>query len=217
MILEIICKLFGLNIKDYDSNSTDPEDMSRLYDDMVKNKDYKLNPPKITKIETADCVLAIIDYFKSKNTDTNSPLLNQKLWKRVSKTGSGNSIKREFENKKTGDKVYIISSETEILNVNGQSIITKFDNFTKNEIEKKLKKTLSRLQNKLEEDFEDFGGIYYNSKLDTVWLDVSDGFEPEEEVEKEFLKIVSKVRIEYEHDPKSDEKEISNDWVEIDY
>ncbi len=118
MILEIICKLFGLN-PNYNPESTDPKDMVRLYNDMVKNKDFKLDQPKKEKLETSDCVQAIVDYFKGQNVSANSPLLDQKLWKRTSKTGSKDSIKREFENKKTGEKATVLSTETEILSING--------------------------------------------------------------------------------------------------
>ena len=79
------------------------------------------------KIQTEDCVQAIVDYFESKGA-----LTDPKAWKRVSKTGSGDSIKRKFENKKTGDVAYVMSTETEILSVSEtDSIITKFDNFAK--------------------------------------------------------------------------------------
>ena len=88
------------------------------------------------KIQTEDCVQAIVDYFAAKAapyTLQNADLIDIKAWKRVSKTGSGDSIKRTFENKKTGNIVYVFSTDTEILSVNesDDKIVTKFDNFTK--------------------------------------------------------------------------------------
>jgi len=86
------------------------------------------------KIETADCVQAIVKYFTDKDVDDNSPLLDLKQWKRISKTGSGDSIKRIFKNKIIGDIIYVISSETEIFSVSEtdsqpQSRVKKFDDF----------------------------------------------------------------------------------------
>jgi hypothetical protein len=213
-IIKIISKLFGLNRKDYNPESTDPNDLVTLYKDMIANKDFKLNPePKsTTKIQTEDCVTEIINYFKGKKTNSGSPLLDAKLWKRLSKTGSKDSIKREFENKKTGDKVFVMSTETEIFDI-VEVNAAKSNNPTN--IEEKLQTTLKELQEEFEEDFDDFGGMYYNSKQHSVWLDVCDGFEPEDEVEKKFLKVVSKVIIQYEKDPYSDENKIDSDWKEI--
>lgn len=71
---------------------------------------------KGTKIETVDCVVAITKYFFDKETD-NYPLLRTSLWKRVSKTGSGNNITRTFQNKETGTFVKVISSDTKILKI----------------------------------------------------------------------------------------------------
>jgi len=83
------------------------------------------------KIQTSDCVLAIINYFESKEIK-DFHFLNPKMWKRLSKNGSGNSITRTFENKATGDIVYVISSETEILEVTEtKSRIKNFSSFTK--------------------------------------------------------------------------------------
>lgn len=41
-ILKVICKLFGLNRKNYNVKSEDPSSLKQLYDDMVQNKDYKI-------------------------------------------------------------------------------------------------------------------------------------------------------------------------------
>jgi len=83
------------------------------------------------KIQTSDCVQAIIEYFENKgNLAGDYHFLNSKMWKRLSKTGSGNSITRTFENKVTGDIVYVISSETEILSVSeGKSSTSKIKDF----------------------------------------------------------------------------------------
>ena len=86
------------------------------------------------KIQTSDCVLAIIKYFEDKEIHDYN-FLNTKMWKRLSKTGSGDNIVRTFQNKSTGDIVYVISSETEILSVSEEkpstSKIKDFSSFTK--------------------------------------------------------------------------------------
>lgn len=110
------------------------------------------------KIETADCVQAIVEYFEGKGGD----LTDTKAWKRLSKTGSGNSIKRSFQNKKTGDVVYVMSTETEILSVSeNDSIITKFDNFTSKP--KKIK-TLDKIKS-----MPEFIELNSNGNLDGKW------------------------------------------------
>lgn len=68
-------------------------------------------------IQTQDCVFAIIFYFLEKDVEKGSPLLDKTQWKRLSKSGTGDYIKRMFENKKTGKKVEVTSSEIRILNV----------------------------------------------------------------------------------------------------
>jgi hypothetical protein len=110
MIMKIVCKLFGLDINDYPIDGTDPKDMARLYNDMVKNKDYKLNLNK--ELRTEDCVQAIVDYFPNESSDFRNP----KNWKRKSKSGiaSVNIYIRIFANKVTGEEVKITSSNTEI-------------------------------------------------------------------------------------------------------
>jgi len=105
------------------------------------------------KIQTEDCVKAIVEYFENKGGD----LTDAKAWKRLSKTGSGNSIKRSFQNKKTGDVVYVMSTETEILSVSendsNNKIITKFDNFKKPTVENSLKNMIK--DSKLSKVFKD--------------------------------------------------------------
>jgi hypothetical protein len=106
------------------------------------------------KIETEDCVKAIVDYFYNQNDRFSlnfGSLTDAKSWKRLSKTGSGNSIKRTFQNKKTGDIVYVTSTETEILGIseNDNNIITNFSNFTKDKVQKvedKVQKVKDKVQ-----------------------------------------------------------------------
>jgi hypothetical protein len=76
----------------------------------------KLIKLKIMKIQTIDCVIAITNFFLEKEPN-NIHLLTAPLWKRVSKSGTGNNIVRTFENKKTGTIVNVTSSETQIFNV----------------------------------------------------------------------------------------------------
>jgi len=86
------------------------------------------------KIETSDCVEAIIDYYSEKGVENNSPLLDSKQWKRISKSGTGNSIVRIFRNSKTTTLINVTSSEHEILNVdenNTQPTVTNFNTFVK--------------------------------------------------------------------------------------
>lgn len=68
------------------------------------------------KLETVDCVVAITKYFFDKETD-NYPLLRTSLWKRLSKTGSGDNIIRMFQNKETGTVVKVLSTETKIYKI----------------------------------------------------------------------------------------------------
>lgn len=68
------------------------------------------------KVQTVDCVVAITKYFFDKETD-NYPLLRTSLWKRLSKTGSGNNIVRTFQNKETGTIMTVHSTETKITKV----------------------------------------------------------------------------------------------------
>lgn len=68
------------------------------------------------KIQTIDCVIAITNYFSEKEPN-NIPLQTAPLWKRLSKSGTGNNIVRTFENKKTGTIVNVTSSETQIFNI----------------------------------------------------------------------------------------------------
>jgi len=89
------------------------------------------------KIETSDCVEAIINHFLEKGTESSSPLLDSKQWKRISKTGTGDNIIRKFQNKITSNEIYVVSSDTEIFNVSkidtfNKNIITNFDNFNTN-------------------------------------------------------------------------------------
>jgi len=174
------------------------------------------------KISTTDCVESIIQHFLKLKVNSNSPLLNTTMWKRLSKSGSGDYIKRVFENKSTKIKVYVISSDTEIHSVSLSEPIIKFDEFSRSvptEIDLKtlLIKTLKKIakDNSDDEDFEDFGycSIYYNEKLKSVWIDVGDGFQGDEIVEKEFLKIsgIKHVIIEMEHNPDKND----TDWIKI--
>lgn len=86
------------------------------------------------KVTTEDCVQSIIEYFEQNNTENNSPLLDIKQWKRLSKSGKGDSIVRVFRNSKTTDLVNVTSSENEIFSVsqqsNTQNVVTNFNNFT---------------------------------------------------------------------------------------
>lgn len=68
------------------------------------------------KIQTVDCVVAITKHFFDKETDNHS-LLRPSLWKRKSKTGSGDNIFRTFFNKETGTNITVISSEYQIFHV----------------------------------------------------------------------------------------------------
>jgi hypothetical protein len=113
VILKTICKIFGLDINNYDIDSTDPKDLDRLYNDMVKNKDYKLAMPKVVKdISTEDCVDAIINNYPNETSD----FLNPKNWKRLSKSGSGIYF-REFQNKVTNQKVKVTATKTQITKI----------------------------------------------------------------------------------------------------
>lgn len=69
------------------------------------------------KVTTEDCVNAIIKYFKQTDISDESPLLDAKQWKRLSKSGKGDSIVRVFRNTKTTDMINVTSSEHEILSV----------------------------------------------------------------------------------------------------
>lgn len=69
-----------------------------------------------SKIQTVDCVVAITKYFFDKETD-NYPLLRTSLWKRLSKTGSGDKIIRTFQNKETGTIIKVLSTETKIYKI----------------------------------------------------------------------------------------------------
>lgn len=178
------------------------------------------------KITTSDCIDAIIQHFVNLklNSDSRatSQLLNPNMWKRLSKSGSGNNTKRVFENKSTKIKVYVISSDTNIISVSLSEPVLKFDEYsrtlpTENDLKTILIQTLKKIakDNSEDEEFEDFGysGIHYNEKLKTVWLDVFDGFDGDEIVEKEFLKIpgVEHVIIVMENNPNEDD----TDWVKI--
>ena len=81
-------------------------------------------------IHTADCVLAIVDFFKSQNVIANSDLLNPKKWKRVSKSGSAYAI-RIFRNGDT--KVQVESNDINILSIalvpNTVSVNSEFKDF----------------------------------------------------------------------------------------
>ena len=68
------------------------------------------------KIETVDCVVAITKYYFDKETD-NYPLLRTSLWKRLSKTGSGDNVVRMFQNKETGTVVKVLSTESKIYKI----------------------------------------------------------------------------------------------------
>lgn len=178
------------------------------------------------KIKTSDCIDAIIQHFVNLKLNSDSragtQLLNSNMWKRLSKSGSGNNTKRVFENKSTKIKVYVISSDTEIISVSLSEPVLKFDEYsrklpTENDLKTTLINTLKKLakDNSEDEDFEDFKycDIFYSDKLKSVWIDVGDGFDGDEIVEKEFLKIsgVEHVIIEMEHQPNEED----TDWVKI--
>jgi hypothetical protein len=86
------------------------------------------------KVTTEDCVEAIVNYFRDKNINDNSPLVNSKEWKRISKSGKGDSIIRVFRNLKTTDLINVTSSETKILKVSENVVdsqnVAKFNTFT---------------------------------------------------------------------------------------
>lgn len=105
--LRIICELFGLDRKKYNAESNDLDDFITFCSDISKNKDFKLNI--IKDISTEDCVKAIVESYKYESSE----LTNPKNWKRISKTGSGMYV-RIFENRITKDKIKIISTKTEI-------------------------------------------------------------------------------------------------------
>lgn len=113
MILKVICKLFGLNINNYNPDSVNPDDLKRLYDDMVANKDYKLTEPE--NITTEDCVNAICKYFR-KNVNYLPDMVDKKNWKRLSKKGTHICI-RVFENRVTMSQVKVTSTKIEIIKV----------------------------------------------------------------------------------------------------
>ena len=109
-ILKLICKIFGLDINNYDVESEDPNDLARLFADMVANKDFKLNVVK--DITTEDCVAAIVQKFPNESADFRNP----KNWKRKSKIGS-QIIIRVFENKLTKDQVRVTATMTQITKI----------------------------------------------------------------------------------------------------
>ena len=68
------------------------------------------------KITTEHCVYAILkNYYIS--GESNPLLLRFKLWKRLSKKGSGDNIERVFQNTETGTVVTVYSSETHIYDI----------------------------------------------------------------------------------------------------
>lgn len=67
-------------------------------------------------IRTADCVNAIVEYYKTKKIVPSSPLLIAKNWKRASKKGSG-IIYREFRNIELGIIVTVIASPYKIIKI----------------------------------------------------------------------------------------------------
>jgi len=82
------------------------------------------------KVTTQDCVNAIIKYFKHPDISNESPLLDAKQWKRLSKSGKGESIVRVFRNTKTTDIINVTSSEQEILSVDKYNTnVSNFNTF----------------------------------------------------------------------------------------
>ena len=86
------------------------------------------------KIETSDCISEIVKYLIEKDHN----FTNDKDWKRISKTGTGDNIIRKFQNKVSNTEIYVRSSESEIFEVSkidpsNKNIITKFDNFKTND------------------------------------------------------------------------------------
>jgi len=85
---------------------------------------------KHMKVSTEDCVNAIIKHIKLSDISNDSPLLDPKQWKRLSKSGKGNSIVRVFRNKKTTDLINVTASEYEIISVDKpNSTVSNFNNF----------------------------------------------------------------------------------------
>jgi len=80
------------------------------------------------KIETSDCVAAIVDYFIEKDLP-NYSLVRASSWKRVSKSGKGDSIIRVFRNSDTKDLINVTSSEHEILSVSETGAQPNVSNF----------------------------------------------------------------------------------------
>jgi hypothetical protein len=68
------------------------------------------------KITTEHCVYAICKHFYLSG-ESNPLLLRAKLWKRLSKKGSGDNVVREFQNSETGTVVIVYSSESYIFDV----------------------------------------------------------------------------------------------------
>lgn len=68
------------------------------------------------QIRTADCVKAIVEYYKTKKIVPSSPLLIAKNWKRASKKGSG-VIYREFRNAELGIIVTVVANSYQIIKI----------------------------------------------------------------------------------------------------
>ena len=68
------------------------------------------------KITTEHCVYAILKNYYLRG-ESNPLLLRFKLWKRLSKKGSGDNIQRVFQNTETGTIVTVYSSETHIYDI----------------------------------------------------------------------------------------------------
>ena len=102
---------------DLDSKITPILLTDKLYDDLVNNlgSDFKLIECG-EKITTEICVKHICEYFKNLDGEQNSSNFVKKQWKRISKSGS-TDIKRKFQNKISGDIVYVLSIDTIITNI----------------------------------------------------------------------------------------------------
>jgi len=129
------------------------------------------------KITTTYCVIAITKHFFDKNTD-NFPLLRPSLWKRTSKSGSGDKIIRTFENKETGNVVKVISSDTTIFNIlEDKPKITNLKSFLKQSLEK------------VDNVFYDLHYEVFDDVVNWPQVDIDDELEPLDMENFEWLSI----------------------------
>ena len=85
------------------------------------------------KLTTADCIIAITKHFFELETE-NYPLLRPALWKRLSKSGAGDNIRRTFQNKETGTIVTVLSNETQIYKIFEEIQITNIKSYLRTKL-----------------------------------------------------------------------------------